>query len=296
MGKTNEIQSSAVARLFSPSVVGELARKGRSPLFARLLRESNMIQHVRQTVSVYDLFEEAFEVLKCKQHRHEYSYKAALTNQILLDEHSLDAASMITELRVGRCRADVVILNGTSMVYEIKSERDSLDRLSNQINTFREVFAHVNVIVGENHVQAVLDSVDQDIGALILTDEHLIESVQEGQNQASKTDPGAIFDTIRLRESELILHDMGISVPDVPNTRRYQTLRSCFTNLDPVKVHGSMVKTLTQTRSLKSRDSLIKQLPSCLHSAALSQHLRKQDHSRLVESMGTSISTSITWT
>ncbi len=295
MGKTNEIQSSAVARLFSPGVVGELARKGRSPLFIRLLRESNLIQLVRHTVNIYDLFEEAFELLKCKRHRHEYSYKAALTNQVLLRNHSLEEASLLTELRVGHCRADVVILNGTSTVYEIKSERDSLDRLPKQINAFREVFANINVIVGENHVNAVLDSVDQDIGVLILSDDHKIDIIQESRDQASKTNPVAIFDTIRLRESELILHDMGISVPDVPNTRRYQALRSYVTNLHPVKVHDCMVKTLTQTRSLKSLDSLIKQLPSSLHSAVLSLRLRKQDHIRLVESMETSVSKAITW-
>lgn len=295
MGKPNEICSSAIARLFSPNVLGEIARKGRSSLFARLLHESNLIQQVPQTVKLYNLFEKAFEFLKCKEHRHEYSYKAALANQLFLGEHSLDTASMITELRVGRCRADVVILNATSMVYEIKSERDSLDRLSKQINTFQQVFAHVNVIVGENHILTVLDSVGQDIGVMILTDEHQIKPIQKGRAQASKIHPVSIFDTIRLRESELILNDMGISVPDVPNTLRYQALRSCFTNLDPVRVHDHMVRTLKQTRCLKSRESLLKQLPSCLHSAVLSLRLRQQDYTRLVESLKTSISTAITW-
>ncbi|MCY4224545.1 MAG: sce7726 family protein [Bacteroidetes bacterium] len=295
MGKTTNIQSFAVARLFSPSIVGELARKGYSPLFSRLLIESNLLKQVCKTMRVYNLFEEAFEWLKCKSYRHEYSYKAALTNQVLLGKHSLQDASMLTELRVDHCRADLVILNGTSTVYEIKSERDSLDRLPKQIKAFREVFANVNVIVGENHIQAVLDMIDQDIGVMCLSDKYEIEIIQESRNRASQTNPVSMFDTIRMRESELLLNDLGISVPDVPNTRKYQVLRTCFIDLDPVNVHDSMVRTLLKTRCLKPLDSLIKRLPSSLHSVVLSMRLRKKDYSQLVESMQTSISKAITW-
>ena len=178
--------------------------------------------------SIYNLFDEAFEWLKCKRYRHEYSYKAALTNQVLLRNHSLEEASMLTELRVGHCRADVVILNGTSTVYEIKSERDSLDRLPKQINAFRKVFANINVIVGENHVSAVHKMVDQGIGVMTLSDDHEIDIIQKSRDQSSETSPLSIFDMIRTRESELLLKDLDISVPDVANTLRYQALRTCF--------------------------------------------------------------------
>jgi len=295
MGKTKEIQTSAIARLFSPAVIRELARKGKSPLLTRLLYESNLLEYDTKYTNVYNLFEYAFTFLKPKQSRHEYSYKSALTRQILLGMHSLDEASMITEFRVNHCRADFVILNGTSTVYEIKSERDSLERLPKQIKTFKEVFANVNVIVGENHIKSVLNSVDTDIGVMILSEEYQIDTIQEGRDQAFRTNPVSIFDTIRLRESELVLGDLGISVPDVPNTLRYHALRSCFTNLDPGNVHDSMVKTLRKTRCLKPLDYFIEKLPNCLHSAVLSLRLKKQDHIRLVESMEISISKVITW-
>ena len=294
--KTKEIEASAVARLFCSTVLRELARKGRSPLFARLLNESRLLELSSDIEKVFDLFECAFAFLKDKKYRHEYIYKAALTKKILLGTHSLQTASMISEFRVGDCKADIVILNGTGIVYEIKSERDSLSRLEKQIAAYRNVFATVNVIVGENHVKAVLDSVPEDVGVLKLSGRYQISSIREGHDIPSRTNPKAIFDSISLREAELVLIDLGISVPDVPNTRRYQELRERFAELDPASVHTSMVRTLKKTRDLAPLDELINELPSSLRSAVLSSRLRKQDHTRLVESMKTPISKAAVWT
>ncbi len=295
MKKTEEIQASAVARLFSSTVLRELARRGRSPLFARLLNESRLLALSSEVEKVFDLFEHAFRFLKHKRYRHEYIYKAALTEKVLLGIHSLQTSSMISEFRVGGCKADIVILNGTSTVYEIKSERDSLSRLEKQIAAYMNVFATVNVIVGENHVKAVLDSVPEDIGVLKLSDRYQISSIREGNNIPSRTNPKAIFDSISLREAELVLIDLGVSVPDVPNTRRYQELRRRFAELDPTSVHTSMIQILRETRDLAPLAALINELPKSLRSAVLSLRLRKQDHTRLVESMKTPISEAAVW-
>ena len=133
MTYTEASQISAISRLFSSSVVNELSRKGKSPMFARIASEAALFSGSRQSDTVGDLFEKAFSILRKKGNRHEYVYKSALTQNILLGRHSLNTASMITEFRVGKCKADLVIFNGTATAYEIKSERDSLSRLERQI-------------------------------------------------------------------------------------------------------------------------------------------------------------------
>ncbi|MEI9986083.1 MAG: sce7726 family protein [Aliidongia sp.] len=65
----------------------------------------------------------------------------SVTQKILMGKHSLRTASMLNEFRAGSCKADLVILNGTATVYEIKSERDSLTRLA---NLGRELHARVS--------------------------------------------------------------------------------------------------------------------------------------------------------
>src|SRR5262245_42464473 len=136
----------AISRFFSAGVVREMARRGRSPLLARLARESTLLNSLEAGRPVADLFDAGFSVLQSARNRDEYVYKAAITHKVLLGTHSLRTAAMLTEFRVGANKADVAILNGTSTVYEIKSERDSLKRLAAQLASYRMVFAKVNVI------------------------------------------------------------------------------------------------------------------------------------------------------
>ncbi len=108
-------QLSAISRLFSSGVIREMARKGKSSLFARLVDEARLLENCSFD-RVFHLFDSAFNVLRQKAHRHEYVYKAALTHKILLGTHNLQTASMLTEFRVGECKADLAILNGTATV------------------------------------------------------------------------------------------------------------------------------------------------------------------------------------
>jgi hypothetical protein len=288
-------QLAAISRLFSSSVVREMARKGRSPLFARLAAQSQLLRSISLSAHVLALFDAAFSLLKREGYRHEYIYKAALTHKILLGKHSLQTASMINEFRVGDCIADVAILNGTATVYEVKSERDSLARLERQIAAYATVFAKVYVIAPESHIRAVINTVPDSVGILCLNSRHHISTVQEAADQPERTLPRAIFESIRIEEARMILASFGISVPRVPNTRSHAVLREAFVKLDAIQAHEGMVRVLKQTRNLLPLSALVDQLPLSLQTAALSIPLRKADHQRLVAAVNTPLKDAVGW-
>src|SRR5882757_6828816 len=211
-------QLAALSRLFSSSVVRELARRGRSPLFTRLAKQSLLFASLPASECVHSLFDTAFQVLKRQGCRDEYVYKAALVQKILLGRHSLQTASMLNEFRVGGCKADLAILNGTATAYEVKSERDSLARLQRQIAAYMTVFSRVYVITAETHVNAVMTSLPEEIGVLQLSGRHQISTLRESVDRPERTSPAAIFDSIRTGEARLILQARGVSIPAVPNT------------------------------------------------------------------------------
>jgi hypothetical protein len=288
-------QLAAISRLFSSSVIREMARKGRSPLFARLANQSRLANSLSASQCVYSLFDAAFSLLKRDCYRHEYIYKAALTHKILLGRHSLQTASMLNEFRVGECKADIAILNGTATVYEIKSERDSLTRLERQVTAYAKVFARVYVIAGENHVAAVMTSVPRDVGVLRLNGRHRISTVREAADRSEGISPVAIFDSVRTVEARMILQSRGVSIPAVPNTELNPVLRELFIKLKPREAHASMVQVLKKTRNLLPLSDLVAQLPLSLQTAALSIPLRKLDHARLVAAVNTRLKDAITW-
>lgn len=288
-------QLSAISRLFSTSLIRELAKKGRSPLFARLAYESSLLELASPQDLVRNLFDSAFSLLKKKNYRHEYIYKAAITHKILLGTHSLQTAVMLNEFRACNNKADTVILNGTSTVYEIKSERDSLTRLEQQIFSYRKVFAKVNVIAGENHLNSIFAIVPHDVGVMLLTDRFQIKTIREAVNAPERTIPEAIFDSIQLLEAKKILKNNGFEIPLLPNTKMYSALREQFITLPPHAAHEGMVQVLRSTRSLLPLADLVSVLPHSLQAAVLSTSLRKQDHAKLIAAMDTPISEALKW-
>ncbi len=285
----------ATSRLFSSSVIRELARRGRSPLFARLARQAALVDRFSASTSVSAVFETAFAHLRKGGLRHEYIYKAALTHRILLGRHNLRTASMLNEFRVGECKADLAILNGTATVYEVKSERDTLARLQKQIEAYRTVFARVLVISGENHVDCVLKTIPDDVGVLCLDNRYRISTVREALDAPERTSATAIFEAIRTQEAKLILRGLGIGIPDLPNTEMHAALRKKFAGLAARDAHSGMVKALKKTRSLLQLSELVDQLPPSLQTAALSVPLRKIDHERLVGAVNMRLRDAMAW-
>ncbi len=288
-------QLAAISRFFASSVIREMARKGRSPLLARLAKQSRLLDTISGAQRVYSLFDKGFSLLKREGYRHEYIYKAALTQRILLGTHSLQTASMLNEFRVGDCKADLAILNGTATVYEVKSERDSLSRLERQVAAYAKVFASVYVIAAEDHVSAVIASVPKDVGVMRLNSRHQISTLQKAADRPERTSPAAIFDSIRTLEARLILQLYGVSVPVVPNTELNGILRELFIRLGPREAHEGMVRVLKKTRNLLPLSDLVERLPRSLQTAALSVPLRKLEHERLVTAVNTPLKEAMAW-
>ncbi len=285
----------ATSRLFSSALIQELSRKGRSSLFANLIQTSELQSVLGEPLRVSDVFDLAFNALRREGVRDEYVYKSALVHRILLGRHSLRTASVLNEFRVGECKADLAILNGTSTVYEVKSERDSLIRLARQVLTYGEVFARVYVVTAETHLEGVMATIPESVGVMLLNNRFQISTVREATGSAANTSPAAIFDSIRTEEARLILSSLGVSRPGVPNTELSSVLRRDFIKLTPLQAHDGMVAILKKTRNQTRLVELLESLPHSLHTAALSVPLRRSDHPTLIGALNASFEDALAW-
>ena len=292
----NSFQLTALSRLFSASVFSEIAKKGQSPMFARSLRETELFDHADTLgITVGEAFNEAFALLRQTGLRNEYVYRSALTHNLLLGKHSLRTACMLNEFRIGSCKADLIILNGTGTVYEIKSERDSLSRLQNQITNYRKAFGKIYVIAGSEHLDDVLKTTESSIGVLSLTRWNRISTIREAEEVLDFICPVTIFESLRINEAKIIASELGIKIPDLPNTQMHGFLKEEFSGLPPVSVYNLMLKTLKKSRSLLSLRELILNLPRSLQPAALSIQLRSKDHERLINTMQLPLNEALLW-
>jgi hypothetical protein len=264
-------------------------------MFRRLAHESGLIDDFATHGIVSNFFDHAFSLLKRKSYRYEYVYKTAVAHKLLLGVHSLQTASMLSEFRVGSCKADLVILNGTSTVYEVKSERDNLDRLRDQVAAYRRVFARINVIAAETHIKAVADVVPDDVGILVLSGRHQISTVREAVDRPDAIDPCTVFESLHREEALKIVDFLGYSRPNVPNTRFHGEMMKIFADLAPNDLHRCMISVLKETRSLRSLSSLIHEVPRSLQMVALSTPLRQRDHNNLIAALNTPLLEALAW-
>jgi len=75
-------------------------------------------------------------------------------------------------------RADLVMANGKLAAFEIKSERDSLDRLDGQLQSYLRFFEQVSVVCAERHLPGVLAMAPAEVGVLRVALDGEIRSVR----------------------------------------------------------------------------------------------------------------------
>lgn len=295
MTAASKRELAALSRVFSPSVIRELGHTGRSPMLARLLAQTRIPDTVRPDATLADAFELAFSTLRKVGNRDDYVYRTALTQKVVLGKHNLRTATVLNELRAGSSKADVVVLNGTSTVYEIKSERDSFQRLPSQLADYRSVFARVNVVTSPGQAEEVLRLAPDDVGVMVLTSRFQLQVVREALDSPDRIDPLALLGTLRTEEAIQVLASLGISFPDIPNTHRWSALRKTFAGLAPADVHAKSVAVLKANRSRANLEQFIKQLPKPLSAAVLATDLSAGARANLHAAAWQPLSLALAW-
>lgn len=288
-------EASALSRLFSAGVFRDFAKHARSPRFARLLEHTRIPSTAAHDSTVGEAFDAALSLLVRSRFRDDYVYRSAITGKILLGRHSLNTATLLSEVRAGSSKADVVVLNGTSTAYEIKSERDSLTRLRNQICNYRRVFATVNVVVGRSHLSEVLRSVPQDVGVITLSERSQFRTEREALTVPDRTLPTMILDILRVGEAAEVLDRLGHEAPSVPNTRMRLELTRIYSRLDPTAVHNESVRVLKRTRSQSSLAGFVRSVPESVRAASLAARPDPRSRDHIMEAVATPLVEALAW-
>lgn len=277
-------QTNILSHLFSSKVVLQLAKGEGFSFLAQLLEEAKLTRsHTKAFATLGSFFDVVFQALNNSQARNEYIYKSAIAHKRLLGVHSLNTATLLNEFRADVSKADAVVLNGTSTVYEIKSERDSLARLASQLTDYQKVFARTNVITSKKQVSSVLAAVPEQVGVLCLTKRYQISTIREATEQPELLRSVSMFNSLRRNEAQIILENIGVDFPEVPNTLLHQELSKLFKELDPLQVHSEMVKVLKVTRSQAQLKDFIAAVPKSLQAAALSVPLKQAEQKNFLE-------------
>lgn len=273
---------SLLSRLFSTSLFSELIRLGHSRLLKEIWNSSQVLSEFSSESSFADVINFSYSILS-KKYRNEYIYKNVLINKILLGTHSLKTSYMISELPVASCKADMVILNGTSTVYEIKTELDSLNRLERQICAYQKAFDRINVITTDktNQIREIEKKLPQEVGILSLTSRGTIHTVRSPLSNINNIDKEVIFNILRKREYLSVIKKHHGTIPDVPNTQIYDVAKTIFCEYSTKELHADMVEVLKQRGTIMS--SFIQDIPKPLKALAIKSNFSAKERQRCLD-------------
>lgn len=123
----------------------------------------------KSTKTYLDYLKYAYQTIE-QNYPTEYVYKNAFLNEWLIKELGEVNAKVFSEFRLGKTVADLVMFNGVSKVFEIKTAFDTVKRLDNQIESYKNIFNEIYLIVPQSKVEQYL-AYEESIGIISFSNE-----------------------------------------------------------------------------------------------------------------------------
>ncbi|WP_251421833.1 sce7726 family protein [Veillonella agrestimuris] len=265
---------------------------------SKFFTKNNLMKLIEDSSKLQDLVDcaqnnhERLEVLYkelIRYYRNEYVYKNTLFNKLVLGKHSLKTTSAIVELPIEDSIADFILFNGKAVVYEIKTELDSLERLKKQLTNYYKAFDTVNVVIAEKHFDAVYSLLsDSPVGIIILTDRMTLSEKKKADIYKGDLDPKVWFSILRKYEFEDLLLSYYGKLPAGNDFEYYDICKQVFLKIDEERLYKLFIYQLKQRNLHKYKDISINYdyIPKSIRSLVYFSNFKRRDYLKLIQFLG----------
>lgn len=195
-------------------------------------------------------------------YRNEYFYKNTILNKLLIEKHDLYSASALTELPIGESKADFVIINGKGVIYEIKTDLDNLQRLSNQLSDYYKVFSYVYVVVGRKQLDAVKTLLEKTkVGIYELISNGSLICRKKALCDRAHLSYDVMFGVLRKQEFESIILEHYGSLPQTNDFEYYRECRKKFAGINLLTLQKMVLECLKKRTLVVIHNPDITEIP-----------------------------------
>lgn len=265
------------------------------PMFQKIVRDDDFALFRRQTEKHFnatsyntnlDIIKSLYKTLQ-KQYRCEYIYKNNLFLEIYKKEN-LGTTLILNELRVGSSKADLVLLNGSIRIYEIKTELDGLGKLSKQLNDYQKFADKVYVVTDEKFAEKIkVEYADTNIGIIVLDTKNKLETIKEANENYSLFEFDTIFKILRKQEYlDLVFDNYGF-IPEVPNTKIFRACYGLLAKMDIVHFQKQVLGKLKERKLLNPDLLKSRRTPKELKHICNTLDLNEQEYHKLYNFLAT---------
>lgn len=234
---------------------------------------------IGKSISYYDYIKNIYSIIS-KEYKCEYVYKNELLKHLIC-EYGTQRTSAYNEFHVGNSIADIVLFNGESKAFEIKTEYDTPRRLEKQMYDYKKIFDRCYIVVPYEKVDAYMPFVDENTGVIALkrTNGHIIlQSIREASYNET-IDAEILITCLRTKEYESIVSSWLGELPNVPQHVMYKECLSILKEMPQSELKHYFIEKLKE-RQLNVRE--ISKVPSFLRQMCLGMNLSQKNIELLI--------------
>ena len=250
--------------------------------FNWLLSKYNLLK----CVTYSDLLRKLYSLIS-KHYRCEYVYKNELIKH-LLKEYGTRNSVYFSEFRVGNSIADIVMFNGESKAFEIKTEYDTPRRLDKQMDDYKRFFDKFYIIVPEDKVNEYCNIVEIKTGIIAMNSDNgritLKEIRHAEQNECF--DPEVLMSCLRTEEYKNIVLSLGESLEGITG---YDMYKYCYQIILKAKSNELRKLFLREIKKRKNNTALLRKYPMSIRQMMLSLNLSEGKANKLLEKLNINI-------
>lgn len=234
-----DVKGHILAALFRPAFLRALIENRHTDV----IREMGLMPLAHAGASIKELFDWAYGKL-WRSYRCEYVYKNEVLRKLFLARHDPAKATATSEFLIGNNRLDLLVLNGTTVAYEVKTDYDALTRLPNQLDAYLSVFDRINVVCAPDFAEQILSLIDERVGVISLNPKGSLSIRRQWKSNTENIRPEAVFDLLRAPEYIAAVRQLFGVAPNVPNTQRRKVYLDYFRTLSPKMAHEVLLESL----------------------------------------------------
>jgi len=221
----------------------------------------------------YDYIRYVYNSLR-KQYKNEYIYKNTIINELLIKQYGLKNSVIINEFRVSNSIADIVMFNGTSKAFEIKTELDTDKRLDNQLSDYSTIFKESYIVTHESLIDKYLKT-DSKYGVIGLIETSRSLKLQEIRPAKLNTSINStiLMKSLRTNEYKSIVKRYFGDLPPMNSFNMYNICNDLIAQIPDTELNDLFIE---QLKKRKSNTIQLKSFYKELRQIALSMNLTEK--------------------
>lgn len=188
-----------------------------------------------------DYLKHVYNVLE-EHYQNEYILKNNFLNDWLIKEIGKSSSKVFNEFRVGNAVADLVMFNGSSKVFEIKTEYDTDQRLKLQLENYRKAFNQIFLIVPESKLQHY-DKYDSGVGLITFSSKKGIKfEVRRQAVEKLEIEPRTIMDILHTKEYKDVVKNHYGELPDMNSFNQFEICSKLILEIPNKELNAYFIK------------------------------------------------------